>query len=52
MVPFDRNAIDRSLLSERDITRLNAYHKQVYETLAPRMTAEEQEWLAEMTKEL
>ena len=52
MVPFDRNAIDRSLLSEKDIARLNAYHKQVYETLAPRMTEEEQEWLAEMTKEL
>ena len=52
MVPFDRNAIDRSLLSEREIARLNLYHKQVYDTLAPRMTPEEREWLAEMTREL
>lgn len=52
MVPFDRDAIVPSLMREDEISRLNAYHKRVYETLSPYMKGEEFSWLAEVTSEI
>ena len=39
LAPFDRDTIDPSLLSDRELAQLNAYHARVYETLAPHLDA-------------
>ena len=52
LAPFDRDAVDPALLGEEGRRRLDAYHRQVYQTLAPRLTEEEARWLAEVTKPL
>lgn len=52
MVPFDREAILPELMTRNELGWLNAYHKRVYETLAPLMEEEELIWLREMTAEL
>ena len=49
-VPIDLDAIDPALLNETDKQRLNDYHKAVYETVAPLLTAEEAAWLKEYTR--
>lgn len=49
MVPIDRDLIDRKYMSEQDIVRLNDYHRQVYEALAPRLTEAERKELAAQT---
>lgn len=51
-VPVEREAIDTDYMEKRDIEMLNAYQKQVYEKLSPLMTAEEQQWLEEYTREI
>ncbi len=50
MVPFDLDAVDATALSEREKELLNTYHKKVYETIAPRLNAEEAAWLKEATR--
>lgn len=52
MVPFDRDAIDVSLLTESELALLNDYHKLVYDTVSPLLGAEEQAWLAQATAPL
>ena len=52
MVPFDRDAIDVSLLTELELALLNDYHKLVYDTVSPLLGAEEQAWLAQATAPL
>lgn len=52
MAPFDRDAIDVSLLTETELALLNDYHKLVYDTVAPLLPAEEQAWLAAATAPL
>ena len=52
MVPFDREAIDVSLMNDRELALLNEYHGQVYRTLKPYLTKEEAKWLAEETAPL
>lgn len=52
MAPFDRAAIDVSLMSEEELALLNEYHGQVYRTLKPYLTKEEAEWLAGETAPL
>lgn len=47
LVPFDVRGLDLALMSPEEIDWLNAYHKRVYDTIAPRLTAEEADWLAE-----
>ncbi len=49
MVPFDKDAIDVSLMTDTDIERLNNYHKVVYENLSPYFSGEELKWLASAT---
>lgn len=46
-VPFDLEGVDKRYLTEPQITRLNTYHKWVYETLSPLLSAEESKWLLE-----
>ncbi|MDE6319254.1 MAG: M24 family metallopeptidase C-terminal domain-containing protein, partial [Lachnospiraceae bacterium] len=52
MAPFDREAVEVSLLSEEELRLLNAYHEKVYETLAPFFSGEELDWLREATAAL
>lgn len=51
-VPIDREALDKSFLSEEDVRRINAYHSKVREKIMPFMGGEERAWLLEATKEL
>lgn len=51
-VPFDLDAIEVSQLNETEKSWLNAYHKEVYEKVAPLLTTEEAEWLKEYTREV
>ena len=48
-VPFDLDAIDPAQMNETEKGYLNAYHKEVYEKVAPLLTKEEAEWLKEYT---
>ena len=48
--PIDLDAINPSLMSERERKMLNDYHAMVYEKLSPYMTEEENIWLKKYTK--
>lgn len=50
--PFDRDAILPELLAEEERAWLNNYHKEVFEKIAPRVSAEVADWLSEVTKEI
>ncbi len=50
--PIDLDAIDISLMQPKDIERLNRYHAQVYEKIAPYLNEEEAAWLAEATRKI
>lgn len=52
LAPIDLDALDVSVLDDEERAYLNSYHKKVYETLAPHLTAEEAEWLREYTREV
>ena len=52
LAPFDRDTIDPSLLSDRELAQLNAYHARVYEALAPHLDAETRAWLLGVTAPL
>lgn len=49
MVPFDKDAIEVSLLRPSEKKMLNDYHEKVYEKLAPHLTGEELAWLGKAT---
>lgn len=50
MVPIDLDVVLVEMLPERERNLLNAYHKKVYETIAPHLDEEEAAWLKEATK--
>lgn len=52
MVPFDRDAIDPQLMTERERALLNDYHQKVYETIAPYLEGETLEWLKKATSKI
>ncbi|KIR03243.1 Xaa-Pro aminopeptidase [Lachnospiraceae bacterium TWA4] len=52
LVPFDREAIEPSLMTKEELCRLNNYHKRVYKEISPYLTDEEAKWLEEATKEM
>lgn len=43
--PIDLEAVDKSLMTERDVELLNEYHRQVYEKIGPYLDEDEREWL-------
>ena len=49
MVPFDRTALELSLLSEEELALLNAYHEKVRAAIAPHLDGEELAWLMAAT---
>lgn len=52
LAPFDRDAVDLPLLSDRELAQLNAYHAHVYEALAPHLGEADRAWLREATAPL
>ena len=52
LVPFDRDAIDASLMTELELEELNAYHEKVYKELSVYMEGEELEWLRAVTERI
>ena len=52
LAPVDRRLIDAEMLNDAERDWLNRYHQRVYSTLAPHLTAAEQEWLAQVTEEI
>lgn len=53
LVPFEREAILPELLGAEELAWLNAYHRHVYETIAPLLDSqEERKWLKEATAEI
>lgn len=51
-VPIDLDAVDIALLGEVDRKRLNEYHREIYERLAPYFNGEELAWLKHATREV
>ena len=51
-IPMDLDAINPDIMTDVDKKRLNDYHKQVFEKLAPRLEADEVEWLKKYTREI
>ena len=49
VVPFDRNLIERSLLTAQDRDWMNAYHGRVFETLKSLVDQDTQGWLRNAT---
>ena len=52
LCPIDKEPIIKELLTADEIDYLNAYHKRVYELLAPGLEPEIAEWLKEATAAL
>lgn len=52
LVPYDLDAVDFSLLDEKEIAHLNAYNRRVYDTISPHLTSEEAQWLKKYTREI
>ena len=50
VVPFDLDAVDVTLLDEKEKQLLNDYHSRVYQELSPYMTEEELAWLKNATR--
>ena len=49
LCPIDTRCIDRQLLSELELSWLNAYHQEVHRRLAPRVSGSALTWLQERT---
>ena len=50
--PIDLDGIDAELLDKGDISRLNEYHRTVYETLSAYLCPSDREKLAYLTREI
>lgn len=46
--PYERDAIDRTMLTEEEIRYVNDYHEKVYHILKPHISREAGEWLQEV----
>ena len=52
MAPFDLDAVVPEQMSPEEREMLNAYHRQVFETVSPFLPPEEAAWLKEATREI
>lgn len=52
LCPIDRQLIDKTLLTNREIEWYNSYHKMVFEQLSPMLNTNEKNWLKRMCEEL
>jgi Xaa-Pro aminopeptidase len=46
---FEKDLLDKTLLSSEEIAWINAYHQRVYEILSPELDGETGAWLKEKT---
>jgi len=51
-VPFDRDAIDFSLLEKFELEWINNYQTEVYEKISPYLNGVEKEWVKSETEKL
>ncbi len=51
-VPFDLDAIDVTMLNDKEKTLLNNYHNEVYKKISPYLEEEEKKWLGEATRSI
>jgi Xaa-Pro aminopeptidase len=49
---LDKNLIDKSILTEEDISWINTYHSEVFDKLSPFLPEEEKLWLKDKTEPL
>lgn len=49
MFPYEKNLMDLSILTDKEIDWINNYHKEVYARLSPLLNEEEKAWLATKT---
>ncbi|MBO4902607.1 MAG: aminopeptidase P family protein [Lachnospiraceae bacterium] len=49
LVPYEKDAIIREMLTQRETEWINTYYRTVYEKISPYLTDEEKEWLKEAT---
>ena len=47
IVPIDDKGIDRSIMTERELSEYVAFQKSVYEKLEPHLSEDERSWLRE-----
>ena len=52
LFPYDSRSIEISMLSPDELLQINAYHRMVYNALAPLLKPEEVEWLKAKTAQL
>lgn len=52
LVPFDPDAVEPSLMSEREKMWYNEYQKKVYEVISPLLNDDERQWLKKETRAL
>lgn len=50
LFPFDLRLLETSIMTDRELEWLNAYHAEVRSRLTPLLTAEEAKWLEEKTR--
>ena len=49
---FEKDLMDKGLLTSQEIDWINAYHKEIYEKLSPKLGSKEKIWLREKTDQL
>ena len=52
LCPIDTTPIVKEMLTKKEISWLNLYHRYVYDRLSPLLSAEEKEWLKLKTDEI
>lgn len=52
LCPIDMDALDVSLMNDREIALLNAYHEQVYKQISPYLDEEHKLWLKTQTRKV
>ncbi len=50
LFPYDLRLIDRTMLNAVEIEQINAYHREVYNRIAPYLTDDERQWLQAKTQ--
>lgn len=52
LAPFDPDAVDKSLMTEKEIKLYNDYQERVYAEISPYLTEKEREWLKNETRKI
>ncbi len=52
LVPFEKNLIQKKLLSTDEVKWINTYHQNVYKKLSPYLLSSEKSWLRKVCKKL